>query len=121
ETGDSSLCERERIVVDRKIANSDVARIGNLQCRCPGRIDQLRSVSMDLDAAELFEDDGTLDSVNGVFIEVEDDMSRPSGLVCLGGRFGNHGDGFCESGVMIGASRGEIRHVKDGGWSVGLR
>jgi hypothetical protein len=33
---------------------------------------------MDLDAAELFEDDGTLDSVNGVFIEVEDDVSLPA-------------------------------------------
>ena len=41
ETGDGSLCERERIVVNRKIANSDVARVGNLQCRYPGRIDQL--------------------------------------------------------------------------------
>jgi len=60
ETGDGSLCERERIVVDRKIANSDVARVGNLQRRCPGCIDQLRSVSMDLDAAELLEDDGRL-------------------------------------------------------------
>jgi hypothetical protein len=62
-SGDGSLCERERIVVDRKIANCDVARVGNLQCRCPGRIDQLCSVSIDLYAAELFEDDGVLDSV----------------------------------------------------------
>jgi hypothetical protein len=49
----------------------------------PGRIDQQRSVSMDLDAAELFKDDGTLYSVNGVFIEVKDD--RPVGLIRLGG------------------------------------
>jgi hypothetical protein len=77
---------------------------------------------MYLDAAELFEDDGTLDSVNGVSIEVEDDVrSRPAGLIRLGGRFGNRGNGFCESGVMIGASRGEVRYVKDGGWGAGLR
>jgi hypothetical protein len=76
---------------------------------------------MDLDAAELFEDDGTLDSVNGTSIEVEDDVSRPAGLIRLGGRCGNHGNGFCESGVMIGATRAEGRHVKDGGWRTGLR
>ena len=85
EAGNGSLRERQRVVVDREIADGDVVRAGDQKRRRKRGIDEPRLVAVELEAAELFELKRLFDPVGGVLFQVEDDGGRLAGLARISG------------------------------------
>jgi hypothetical protein len=119
-SADGPLCERQRVVVDGEIADGDIARTGDQQCRSAGRIDERSPVAIELELIELLEEKGGFDLASDPFVEIQDDMTRLAGFARLGGRFGNRGQGFWKSSVGIEPGAGEARHLENGCTSSGL-
>src|SRR5246127_1235278 len=111
---DRPLGEGQGIVVDREIADGDVAGAGNVQGLAPRGVDQLRAIAIELETVEVLEGEGALDPVARALLAIEDGMNRAPPLLAPGAQPLNLRNCLGEGGIRIDAGAGKTLDVQDG-------